>query len=84
MALCSYTMIRTQVQLDEPTYEALRQKAFAERKSFSALVREILSKALGRPSRRKRGTFTFVGMVRGRKRDVSARHDEYLGRKNRW
>ena len=77
-------MIRTQIQLDDQTYEALRQKAFAERKSLSAVVRELLSRALGSQTRKARRKFTFVGMVRGRKKDVSARHDDYLGEKTRW
>ncbi len=76
-------MIRTQVQLDEDLYEALRRKAYRERKSIAATVRAILARALGRPPDRRnkpRTRFTFVGAVRGKAKDVSVRHDDYLGR----
>ena len=89
LAACCYTvfMIRTQVQLDEDLYEALRRKAFTERKSIAATVRAILARALGRPShggRKRRDRFTFVGAVRGKAKDVSVRHDDYLGKGPRW
>lgn len=80
-------MIRTQVQLDEALYEALRRKAFRERKSIAATVRAILARALGRPPSRggkARRRFTFIGAVRGKAKDVSVRHDDYLGSGTRW
>ena len=79
-------MVRTQIQLDERTYEALRRKAFVERKSLSAVVREIVARGLGlQGAGRKRGhRFGFIGMVRGKAPDVSERHDEYLGEGRRW
>lgn len=80
-------MIRAQVQLDEATYEALRHRAFAEKKSLSAVVRELLSQALGEHGgkpRKGRRRFTFIGIARGSKSDVSARHDDYLNQKKRW
>jgi hypothetical protein len=40
-------MHRTQVSLDEPLYEALRQRAFDRRISMSAMVREALADYLG-------------------------------------
>ena len=80
-------MIRTQVQLDESLYDAVRRKAFRERKSISATVRGILARALGRPTARsvkRRARFTFVGAVRGKAKDVSIRHDDYLGGGSHW
>jgi plasmid stability protein len=40
-------MIRTLVQLDEHTYRRLRQRAFEEERSMSAVVREMLAQGLG-------------------------------------
>jgi hypothetical protein len=74
-------MIRTQVQLDEETYEALRRRAFTEKKSLSAVVRALLAQALGvtpRKKRRRRYNFDFIGKFRGEETDVSVRHDDYL------
>ena len=39
-------MRRTQIQLDEQTYEALRKKAFQERRSMSDLIREAAQKSI--------------------------------------
>jgi plasmid stability protein len=80
-------LIRTQIQIDEPTYEALRDRAFKEHRSMSSLVRDLLAQSLGRakksPSKRPL-RFRFIGMVRGKAKDVSERHDDYLNRKKRW
>lgn len=80
-------MIRTQVQIDEATYDALRNRAFEEHRSMSSIIRDLLSQSLGHGrNRRKKPAvrFTFVGMVRGDKKDVSERHDDYLGGGKRW
>ena len=77
-------MKRTQVQLDEATYEALRRKAFEQGSSIAAIVREILAESLGTYQagrRRSMEDFTFVGIGRsrqGRQAPVSERHDEAL------
>ena len=39
-------MRRTQIQLDEPTYEMARRRAFSEGKSLAAVVREALTQYL--------------------------------------
>ena len=57
-------MKRTQLQLDESTYQALRERAYKEGRSISAVAREILSRSLGRgPAKRRLGEkdFPFVG-----------------------
>ncbi|MBI2321382.1 MAG: ribbon-helix-helix protein, CopG family [Chloroflexi bacterium] len=36
-------MKRTQIQLDEPTYERLRRRAFEQGRSMSAVARDILA-----------------------------------------
>ncbi|MBI3998749.1 MAG: ribbon-helix-helix protein, CopG family [Armatimonadetes bacterium] len=77
-------MKRTQVQLDEHLYEALRRRAFEQGRSISALVRESLAQYLGTGKRRprlSRDDFTFIGAGRsrqGRLSPVSERHDEAL------
>lgn len=75
-------MKRTQVQLDDATYEALRRKAFERGISMSALLRELLREGLNvtpRPHRLE--SFRFIGSGesrQGRLAPVSERHDEAL------
>ena len=76
-------MKRTQIQLDEATYQALRRRAYEEQSSISAIAREILARALapGGPRRTAAGRFKFVGAGRSRQgklSPVSERHDEAL------
>ena len=74
-------MVRTQLQIDEKTYEALRLRAHLERKSISAVVREILGEALGRENRGRRGrasAFSFISSGTSGRNDISERHDEAL------
>lgn len=79
-------MKRTQIQLDEPTYERLRHRAFEQGRSMSAVARDILSEALGvhRPPRRLTlADFPWIGMGASDDSDlapVSERHDEALER----
>lgn len=73
----------TQVQLDEATYETLRQKAFEKGISMSALLREIVREYWGRGKPRKwtLEDFTFVasgGSEQGDLAPVSEHHDEAL------
>ena len=80
-------MIRTQIQIDEPTYDALRDRAFKEHRSISSLVRDLLARSLGRatesPSKRPI-RFRFIGMARGKAKAVSKHHDDCLNRERRW
>lgn len=77
-------MKRTQIQLDEQTYAVLRRWAYARGCSVSALVRELLTEALGTPPAKRRLTLKdlpFVGAGRseqGPAAPVSERHDEAL------
>jgi plasmid stability protein len=77
-------MKRTQIQLDERTYEKLRRRAFEKGCSVSSYVREVLAYALGTARAKQRlsiGDFKFVGAGRsqqGRLAPVSERHDEAL------
>lgn len=76
-------MKRTQVQLDEATYQLLRRMAFEKEISMAGLIREVLQEHLGtRPARRRRvEDFTFIGSGwsdDGSLEPVSERHDEAL------
>ena len=58
-------MKRTQIQLDDATYDAVRRRAFEQGRSMASVVREALAEAFGEPASRPRRTiedFTFVGM----------------------
>jgi plasmid stability protein len=74
-------MTRTQLQLDDDTYEALRVRAHRERRSMSAVAREVLREGLSvaEPgSASVRSAFTFVGSGASGRSDISVRHDEAL------
>ena len=76
-------MKRTQIQLDEQTYAAVRHRAFELRRSMSAVVRETLAEALNvsRAPATQIDDLTFVGAGRSRQprgRPVSERHDRAL------
>ena len=74
-------MIRTQIQLDESTWEKLRQIAFQRKSSIAAVVREMI-KAQVSPKRKTKlriEDFTFIGSGRSRGKGagtIAERHDE--------
>ena len=74
-------MHRTLVQLDDPLYKELRQKAFERGISLAGLVRELLSKALGRVKRKKMriDQFKFIGSGHSREKLIAEDHNKYLG-----
>jgi len=75
-------MRRTQVQLDEETYEALRRAAFQRRQSLSATLRDLLRTALDvrRRTTSSPGAFRFVGaFASGKVNRTSEEHDRVLG-----
>ncbi len=80
-------MKRTQIQLDDATYEAVRRRAQEQNRSMASVMRETLATAFGVELReeKRRWTiedFTFIGM--GRDPDnppdapVSEHHDDAL------
>ncbi len=77
-------MRRTQIQLDEWTYEILRRRAFEKGCSISAYVREVLAYSLGTAKGKAKHSikdFSFIGAGKsrqGRLSPVSERHDEAL------
>lgn len=77
-------MKRTQIQLDDETYAAVRRKAYEEQRSISSVVRDALREKLGTRKGKKRLTlesFPFIGAGntrQGTRTPVSERHDEAL------
>ena len=82
MLTCHHVcMKRTQVQLDEASYELLRRKAHERRVSVAAVVREAVGQYLAEAPPRKRtlADFKFIGIAKDDEPDnVSERHDEVL------
>ena len=77
-------MRRTQIQLDEATYELLRQKAHERHVSLARVVREAVAQYLtGAPKRRLTlADFKWIGMGSAEPIDgisVAEHHDEVLG-----
>jgi hypothetical protein len=75
-------VVRTQIQIDNDTYEALRNAAHRQRKSMSEVAKIILKERLLQQVEKK-GTpiteqFSFIGSGCSKERDVSERHDDYL------
>ena len=80
-------MKRTLIQLDEETYRRLRQQAFRQERSISAVVREMVAKGLESDASRQRRTrlsqFASVRAGRskqGRLAPISEKHDEALAK----
>ena len=74
-------MHRTLVQLEEPLYQELKRRAFEMGISLSALVRNLLSRAVRgneKKVRRRIDQFKFIGMGRSKERDIAVNHDKYL------
>jgi hypothetical protein len=77
------SMKRTQIQLDERTYEALRRRAYDQKKSMAFVARSLLEGALGLSPSQKPSIkdFPFVGCGSSDQANlspVSERHDEAL------
>lgn len=74
-------MIRTQIQLEESTWERLRQIAFQRKISIAAVIREMI-KAHDSPKQKAKirtEDLTFIGSGRSRGKgagSISDRHDE--------
>ena len=74
-------MKRTQIQLDEHTFEALRRRAFQGRQSLAGMVREILRAHVAPQAERMRrdaSPFSFVASGRSRGKGagtIAERHD---------
>lgn len=74
-------MVRTQLQIDEETYDALRNAAFLQHKSISAIARGILRTSLleNKQSELKlKNKFRFISSGSSGFSDISENHDKYL------
>ena len=77
-------MRRTQLQLDDATFQVLRRTAFDEGISMAALMRRIVDDYLGASRTQKRRLLTdfkFIGAGRSESSEfdpISERHDEAL------
>jgi hypothetical protein len=77
-------MKRSQIQLEEKTFEALRQRAFQEKKSIAGLIRELINKEMSpevQPKALSLKDFRFIGAgksFQGSLAPVSERHDQAL------
>lgn len=81
MKLEEILMVRTQLQLDDETYEILRIVAHNRRISMSAVVREILHNNLDCSTRtvmKSLQDFTFISSGASGQQDISEHHDEAL------
>jgi hypothetical protein len=77
-------MKRAQIQLEEETFEVIRQRAFEEKKSMAGVIRELIHKEIAPPARHQRFSlkdFRFIGAGKSRQgslKPVSERHDQVL------
>lgn len=76
-------MIRTQVQFTEEQIALLRERARAQNRSVSDLVREAVTRFLGDPAPADRRESAqraeaLVGKFRSGTPDLAAEHDRYL------
>jgi hypothetical protein len=77
-------MKRAQIQLEEETFEALRHRAFQEKKSIAGLIRELIDKEMSlkvRPKSLSLEDFRFIGAgksLQGSLEPVSEKHDQAL------
>ena len=75
-------MVRTQIQLTEKQSKALKKIASEKHVSLAELIRQGVSTIMktGEVSieERKERAIAAAGRFRSGKKDISARHDEYL------
>jgi hypothetical protein len=75
-------MKRAQIQLEEETFEVLRQRAFQEKKSISGVIRELIHKGITLSAQEKPLSikdFRFIGAGKSLQKSlkpVSERHDQ--------
>ncbi len=76
-------MIRTQIQLKETQYRALKELATRRRTSVAELIRQAVDRLLETsgavpPEERYRRALSIIGSFHSGQSDISTRHDEYL------
>lgn len=76
-------MVRTQVQLKEAQYRALKALAVRRGTSMAELIRQAVDRLLETsgavpPEERYRRVLDLIGRFHSGRSDISERHDEYL------
>lgn len=76
-------MIRTQIQLTDAQFAALKAQAAHEGRSMADVIRSCVNEALPRvircdPAERKRRACDAIGSLKNGPHDLSARHDAHL------
>jgi hypothetical protein len=73
-------MVRTQIQLTEVQYQALKDEAHQQNVSLSEAVRAAVDLWLARleRSRRARRSIASLGRFRSGRSDIAERHDAHL------
>ena len=79
-------MVRTQLQIDKNTYELLRETAHKQKRSMSAVVRDILQQqlcvptsAVDQPARTAlHAKYGWIESGKTGETDLSVHHDDYL------
>ena len=76
-------MVRTQIQLDQETWEALRYEAFKAKRSLSAIIRDTLKNRTAKVKNTrvvsiKKFSFVGSGKSSNKKVNVSEDHDQAL------
>jgi hypothetical protein len=74
-------MIRTQIQLEEPTWERVREIAFQKKSSIAAVIREMIRAQVFPKTKPKlrMGDFSFIGSGKSNGKGagtIAGRHDE--------
>ncbi len=78
-------MIRTQIQLEEKQYQALKELAARQRTSIAELIRQAVDEWLKKVSEvpeaeRRRRAIAAAGRFRSGVGDLAEKHDEYLAK----
>lgn len=76
-------MVRTQIQLSEAQFKALKALAAAQNKSMAELIRQAVDTLLGSviavdQDERKRRAIAIAGRFRSDVPDLGSNHDRYL------
>lgn len=74
-------MLRTQIQFEKGTYRTLKKVAADSRRSISDLVRQSVDRYLQENQRTAawKRSLAAVGSFRSGCKDISEKHDQYLG-----
>ena len=86
MALLLYTamMIRTQIQFEQKTYEALKSKSNETGKSISEIVRRALDRSIAAQETDQKWAraLSSIGKFSSGLNNLAEKHDDHLG--DRW